>query len=298
VNLSVERRHLTIGHRTLSYLAAGPRSGTRTVVLLHAFPLNAAMWVSQLRALPDGWTGLAPDFRGFGGSTPDDEDAARADARIEDYADDVMAMLDEVGAPRAALGGCSMGGYAAFAVLRRAPGRVAGLLLADTRAAADTDAARASRAAMLDLVDRDGPAGIAAEMRPKLVGPTTREGRPDVLATVDTLMDVATARGIGFAVARMRNRPDATADLAAYLGPVSVVVGEEDTLTPHPEASAMAAAVPGAAFVRIAGAGHLPNLEAPEAFNVAMHGWLRSIDGVAVGQPNPQFPIPNPTPEC
>jgi pimeloyl-ACP methyl ester carboxylesterase len=298
VNLSVERRHLTIGHRTLSYLAAGPRSGARTVVLLHAFPLNAAMWVSQLRALPDGWTGLAPDFRGFGASAPDDEDASRDAARIEDYADDVIAMLDEIGASRAALCGCSMGGYAAFAVLRRAPARVAGLLLSDTRAAADTDAARASRAAMLDVVDRDGPVAIAAEMRPKLVGPTTRQERPDVLAAVDTLMDHATARGIGFAVARMRNRPDATADLVAYLGPVSVVVGEEDTLTPHPEAAAMAAAVPGAEFARIAGAGHLPNLEVPEAFNVAMHGWLRAVDSVEVGHPNPQSPIPNPSREC
>jgi pimeloyl-ACP methyl ester carboxylesterase len=251
------------------------------------------MWASQLRALPDGWTALAPDFRGFGASTPDDEDAARADARIEDYADDVVAMLNEVGVSSAALCGCSMGGYVAFALLRRAPARVAGLLLADTRAAADTDAASASRAAMLDTLDRDGPAAIAAEMRPKLVGPTTRSRRPDVLAAVDTLMDRATARGVGFAVARMRNRPDATADLAAYRGPVSIVVGDEDTLTPQTEAAAMAALVPAAALVAIPGAGHLSNLESPEAFNAALHDWLRAIDGVAVGQPNPQSRIPS-----
>jgi pimeloyl-ACP methyl ester carboxylesterase len=298
VTLPVERRHATIGSRTLSYLAVGPRQGKGTVIFLHAFPLDAEMWLPQLRALPEGWTGVAPDFRGFGDSAPDDGGAARADARLEDYADDVTALMAGLDVPRAALCGCSMGGYAAFAVVRRAPDRVTGLLLADTRSAADTDAGRTSRAAMLELLDRDGPAAIAAEMRPKLVGPTTRQERPDVLAAIDRLMGRATSRGVGFAIARMMNRPDATAELAAFQGPISVVVGEEDALTPPPEAAAMAAGVPGAACATIPRAGHLANLEAPEAFNLAMHGWLRAIDGVAVGQPNAQYPIPNPNPEC
>jgi pimeloyl-ACP methyl ester carboxylesterase len=281
VNLSVERRQIPIGRRTLSYLACGPFPTDTLVVFLHAFPLNAEMWMPQLRAVPEGWAAVAPDFRGFGDSTPDDAGIVRAGARLEEYADDVIALMDGLGVPRAALCGCSMGGYAAFALLRRAPGRVAGLLLADTRAAADTDAASASRAAMLDLLDRGGPAAVAAEMRPKLVGPTTRQTRPDVLAAVDSLMDSATARGIGFAVARMRNRPDATSDLAAFRGPVSVVVGEEDALTPPVEAAAMAAGVPGAAFMAIPRAGHLANLESPEAFNEAIRGWLKSAARVA-----------------
>ena len=92
-------------------------------------------------------------------------------------------------------------------------------------------------------------------------------------------MGGATARGIGFAVARMLNRPDAAADLAAFRGPVSVVVGEEDTLTPPAEAESMAAVAAGAAFVRIAGAGHLSNLEAPDAFNAAMRDWLAAVAG-------------------
>jgi pimeloyl-ACP methyl ester carboxylesterase len=284
VDLSVERRHITVGPRTLSYLACGPSSNDTLVVFLHAFPLNAEMWVPQLRALPDGWTAVAPDFRGFGASTPDDAGIARERARLEEYADDVVALLDDLGVPRVALGGCSMGGYAAFAVLRRVPDRVAGLLLSDTRAASDTHAARGARAAMLALLDRDGPAAVAADMRPKLVGPTTRRERPDVLAAIDSLMDRATARGIGFAVERMRNRPDAMADLAAFRGPVSVVVGEEDTLTPPVEAAAMAAAVPGSTCVTIPRAGHLANLESPDAFNEAVRGWLGAVARAAATQ--------------
>lgn len=277
MDLPVARSDISIGNRALSYLAVGPLPSASIIVFLHAFPLNAAMWAAQLRAVPDGWAAVAPDFRGFGGSTPDDAHIARENARLEDYAGDVAALMDAVGAARAAVCGCSMGGYAAFALLRRFPERVSGLLLAATRATADTQAARASRRTTLELLDRAGPAAVAADMRSKLVGVTTRDGRPEVLAAIDRMMAEATASGTGCAVSRILSRPDATADLAAFRGPVAVVVGEEDTLTPPSEAASMAAAVPGARLVTIPGAGHLSNLEAPEAFNAAMRDWLGSV---------------------
>ena len=140
----------------------------------------------------------------------------------------------------------------------------------------------ASRAAMLALLDREGPRSVAADMRLKLVGPTSRDTRPGVLAAIDGLMGSATATGVGFAIARMMNRPDTTADLAAFRGPAGVVVGEEDALTPPGEAASMAALVPGAPLVIIPRAGHLSNLEAPDAFNAAMREWL---DRVAVEKP-------------
>ena len=280
VDVSLDRKRIAVGRRTLGYLASGSTPTDRVVVFLHAFPLNAGMWAPQLPALPPGWAGVAPDFRGFGGSSPDDE-GTRAEARLEDYAEDVGELLDGLGATRAALCGCSMGGYAALSVLSRFPARVSGLLLADTRATADAEAARASRAAMLDLLDGKGPAAVAAEMRPKLLGPASASERPDVLAALDGMMGRATARGIGFAVARMLNRPDATAALAAFRGPVSIVVGEVDTLTPPAEAASMAAAAPGAALTKIPGAGHISNLEAPDAFNAALSAWL---DRAAAGK--------------
>ena len=239
------------------------------------------MWEPQLRALPDGWAGLAPDFRGFGASDPDDAGLLpRADAHLDDYAADVAALLDAVGASRAALCGCSMGGYAALALLRRDAERLTGLLLADTRATADSGAARLSRTAMLDLLDREGASAVAAEMRTKLVGPTSSADRPDVLATIDGLMNRATASGIGYAISRILNRPDATANLASFRRPVAVVVGEEDALTPPSEAASMAAAAQGSTLTTIPRAGHLSNLEAPDEFNAALRAWLRAVAGV------------------
>ena len=85
------------------------------MVFLHAFPLNAEMWVPQLRAMPEGWSAVAPDFRGFGGSDPDDDRALREDARLEDYAADVAALLDALGA------GARRCADARWAATRRSP---------------------------------------------------------------------------------------------------------------------------------------------------------------------------------
>jgi pimeloyl-ACP methyl ester carboxylesterase len=108
------------------------------------------------------------------------------------------------------------------------------------------------------------------------------------------MMRDATPAGVGFAVSRMMNRPDSSAALAAFSPPVSVVVGEEDALTPPAEAAAMAALVPAAALVLIPGAGHLSNLESPAAFNAAMLDWLRAVDGSAAGQTSPEPRVPSP----
>ena len=279
MSLVVERRQILAGGRLLSYLASGEPGAGQVVVFLHAFPLNAAMWHAQLAALPPGWIGLAMDFRGFGRSEADEIRSEETGAlSMDDYASDVAGVLDALGAPGAAVCGCSMGGYAALAVLRGYPQRVTGLLLADTRATADSEAARAGREAMLEALDRGGPAAVAANMRPKLAGATTHDARPGVVAAIDGMMLDATGAGIRSAVLRMMGRPDATSDLAGFPGPVAVVVGEEDVLTPLAEAESLAEVASGTAFVTIPAAGHLPNLEAPEAFNLALRDLLARVE--------------------
>ncbi|MDO8836188.1 MAG: alpha/beta fold hydrolase [Vicinamibacterales bacterium] len=245
------------------------------VVFLHAFPLTHQMWRPQVAALPPGWTALTPDFRGFGDAPPDAGGTVRdVQASLDDYAADVVNHMDAAGMDRAVFCGCSMGGYTALALLRRYPARVAGLVLADTKASADTEQARVSRRAMLELLDREGPSAVTASMLPRLIGPSTKANRPAVMPAVSALAARATQSGIGHAVVRMLNRPDASAELAVFRGPVLIVVGEEDELTPVSESEAMHALVPGSRLVVIPGAGHLSNLEAPQAFNAALAGFL------------------------
>ena len=127
-------------HRSLRYLESG--SG-RTLVLLHAFPLSADQWLPQLHRVPEGWRFVAPDLRGFRGAGAAFEDPGLHGLAIDDYAGDVLALMTHLEIERAVIGGVSMGGYVAFGVLRQAPARVSGLLLANTRSIPDSDEARA-----------------------------------------------------------------------------------------------------------------------------------------------------------
>src|SRR5690349_13974166 len=167
------RQYCHIGSRTIAYLDSAPKHNElRALVLLHAFPIGANLWEPQMRSVPKGWRLITPDLRGFGGSTELDSVNALS---MQDYADDVLDLLGELGIGRAVIGGCSMGGYATLALYATRPEIFDGMIIANSRAGADSPEARANRRNMLALVDREGPSGIVKEMLPKLLGAKTRE---------------------------------------------------------------------------------------------------------------------------
>jgi 3-oxoadipate enol-lactonase len=265
-------RHAVVAGRRMRWLEAGETSDARTLIWLHAFPLCADMWRPQLDAAPAGWRVIAPDLAGLGG-TSDREGRAV----IADYADDVFALADQLGVRRFVLGGLSMGGYAAFACLRLDASRVHGIVLADTKSGADSPQAREGRQKMLDLVAANGVAGVADEMLPKLLGATTRRDHPGLVAHVRQIIETNGAPGVARAIERLRDRPDSTPLLARVVVPALVVVGEEDGITPVSDARAMADALPDATLAILPGAGHLANLEAPDAFRAALAPWLAGL---------------------
>lgn len=269
------RQYCHVGSSTIAYLDSAPGDGSlRTYVLLHAFPLGANQWEPQMRSIPAGWRLITPDLRGFGGSTELDSLSAMA---ITDYADDVVDLLAELAVPRAVIGGLSMGGYVALALAEGAPQVIDALVLADTRATADSPEGRANRRNMLAIVEREGPSGVAREMMPKLLGKTTRESNPGVEAQVRRLIKQQSPVAVRSAIHRMMHRPDSTALLPRISVPTLVIVGEEDELTPPADARRIAEAVPGATLVTIPAAGHLANLEQPDAFNAALHEFLAKL---------------------
>jgi pimeloyl-ACP methyl ester carboxylesterase len=258
--------------RVISYLDVEGASPSRhALVLLHAFPLAAGMWRAQLAAPPAGWRLVAPDFRGFGQSSPDPPSGP---VSIDDYARDALALLDHLDLHRAVFGGNSMGGYAAFGVLRLAPERVAGLVLSDTRAEPDNEAGRADRAAMLDLLARGGVAAVWERMLPGLFGGTSRRSRPEAVERVRALAMAQHAEGVRRAIERLGSRPDSTPLLAAIACPTLVVAGEEDAIVGVDEARRMHDRIPGAEMAIIRGAGHLPAIEQPHEFNAVLGRFL------------------------
>jgi 3-oxoadipate enol-lactonase len=246
-------------------------SGT-PVLFLHAFPLNLRMWDAQAAALPAGHQAIRCDSRGFGG-TP----AGDGLLTMERIADDAVAVLDHLGTPPAVVCGLSMGGYAAFAMVRRHPERMRALVLADTRAAPDTPEGRQSRAEQREKVRREGPAAIAEAFLPKLLGETTHRERPQVVAYVRQMVLSASSQGIADALAGLAARADSTSTLREIRVPTLVLCGSEDAITPPSESERLKAGIAGSALELIPRAGHLSNLEDPAAFNAALGRFLARL---------------------
>jgi 3-oxoadipate enol-lactonase len=269
------RQYCHIGSRTIAYLDSAPgESSLRTLVLLHAFPIGANLWEPQMRNILEGWRLVTPDLRGFGGSTELDSVSALS---MADYAADVVDLLQELGVKRAVIGGCSMGGYAALALYQSTPDLFDGLVLANTRAGADSPESRANRRGMLALVDREGASGVARDMMPKLLGKTTNESNSDAESFIRRLIKQQSPVAIRSAIHRMMHRPDSTPLLAQVSVPTLVITGAEDEMIPVEESRRMASAIRGAQLVVIPGAGHLANLEQPDAFNAALNGFLTAL---------------------
>jgi pimeloyl-ACP methyl ester carboxylesterase len=239
------------------------------ILLLHAFPLGLFQWDAQVEALSSTHRVVRFDARGFGGSSAED-----GPLTMERIADDGAFLLDHLGIDRAVVGGCSMGGYAAFAFVRRHPQRLAGLVLQDTRAGADTAEAKANRAALAARVLAEGASAAAEAFLPKLVGETTHRERPDLVAGLRERILATPAQAVANALHGLAARADSRETLPTIAVPTLVLVGAEDALTPPPEAATMAAAIPRARLDVVPGAGHLANLESPVAVNAALRAFL------------------------
>jgi 3-oxoadipate enol-lactonase len=193
---------------------------------------------------------------------------------MERIADDGAFLLDQLWIDKAVVVGCSMGGYAAFSFVRRHRRCVAALVLQDTRAGADTPEARANRATLAAKVLAEGATAAVEAFLPKLVGETSHRERPALVASLRERILAASPRGIANALYGLAARADSREMLPKIAVPTLVLVGEEDVLTPPEESKAMAAAIPGARLEVIPRAGHLANLENPDAVNAALRAFL------------------------
>jgi pimeloyl-ACP methyl ester carboxylesterase len=229
------------------------------------------MWAPQLGALGAAARCIAPDLRGFG------ESDAAPPYGMDQYADDIAALMDLLALDAAVLVGLSMGGYTAFAFWRRHRPKVRALVLADTRAGADSDETRQKRRRLIEVARARGSATVAEMQIVSMVGATTRERRPAVVEAIRAMMAAAPVDGVVGALEAMLARPDSTPTLATINVPTLVVVGDEDGITPPTEAQSMCAQIRGCRLEVLPRVGHVSNLEQPSAFNHVLSEFVTAV---------------------
>lgn len=257
-------------------VAYDQRGSGPPLLLLHGYTLSRRLWQPQLELLADAAQVIAPDLRGFG-----ETDAPAGPYTIDQYADDAAGLLHSLGISQpVVVAGLSMGGYVALAFWRRHAARVAGLILAATRAGADSPAGRQARdqaAALAQDSQGGGSAAIIDGILPKMLAPRAYQGDPALVAMARGIMTGAPVTGIVAALMAMRDRPDATETLSAITRPVLVIHGLDDQLIPPAEAEAMHQRLPNARLALVPNAGHLVNLEQPLTFNAEVRNFLQAL---------------------
>lgn len=246
----------------------------RPLLFVHGFPLSHAMWQAQLDHFAGRYRVIAPDLRGFGGST-----VTPGTVTMQQMADDCAALLDALAVQQPVVFcGLSMGGYVGWQFVQRHAHRLSALVACDTRAAADTPQAAEARRAMAQQVLLRGNEVVVEAMLGKLTAPQPPHGNPPVLAALRRMILAAPPEGVAAAQRGMAQRPDVGPLLSSIQVPALVIVGACDAISPPEEMRSIAAGIAGARYVAIPGAGHMSPMEAPEAFNRALEQFLAQLD--------------------
>lgn len=248
--------------------------GTGPVILfVHGFPLDHSMWAGQIERLSGSHRVVAPDLRGFGKST-----VTGGTSTMSQYADELAKLLDMLNLREPiVLCGLSMGGYVALQFWKRHATRLRGLVLCDTRAAADAPEAAANRLIMAEKVLQEGSQVAAEAMLPRIFPPEVWQSKPPSFEATRQVILSTAPETIAAAQRGMAERSDMRAELPNIQTPTLVLCGELDAISPVEEMRGIAQAIPGSRFEVILGAGHMAPLEAPDAFNSVLEDWLENL---------------------
>ncbi|WP_321494678.1 alpha/beta fold hydrolase [uncultured Desulfobacter sp.] len=240
------------------------------VLLIHGFPLCRHMWGPQMQALAAaGFRAVVPDLRGFGES-----ESGTKVGSTDLLADDVIALMDSLGIEKAVVGGMSMGGYVLLNLLARYPQRICAACFIVTRADADDETARGKRNHLIAEVKAGRPEVVPNVFTPLLFADGTVAARPDVVKQVRGWMEATPASGLVLGLEAIRDRLDSSALLPQLKIPALIIGAREDKAIPPEKSTDLSEQIPGAQLCMLPAAGHMVNLEQPEAFNSALLDFL------------------------
>lgn len=262
---------IQLGSIRLNYVERGLPQGI-PVIFLHGFPFNHTMWDPQMMAIPQEIRAIAYDLRAHGSSEVGD-----GQFFLEDFVDDLFALMDHLGIESAALCGLSMGGYIALRATVREAGRIRGLILADTRSESDSNEGKIKRASQAKMVKSKGVEAFAEEFLKAVLSPETMSSNRAVVEKVRSMITGNTPAGIAGTLLALATRTDTTESLASIHVPTLILVGQHDVITPPDAARGLHSRIGGSDLEIIGGAAHMSNLENAGAFNAALLKFLKRL---------------------
>ncbi|MFA7061050.1 MAG: alpha/beta hydrolase [Pedobacter sp.] len=254
-------------------IAYSDRGNGLPLVLIHGFPLCRKMWRPQAEALAKaGCRVITPDLRGFGesGLTP-------GPANMDNYSDDIVALMDHLEIDKAVVGGMSMGGYVLLNILERYPGRVAAPIFIVTKAGGDDEAGKARRTALAEACHAQGSMPVAEAFRKILFAPETLTDNPELVEEALGWMNATNPQGAVDGLFAMRDRKDFVALLGGISQPALVIGADQDQAIPLENSRIIAEGLPDAELCILHGGGHMVNMEQPVAFNDAIMEFLAEL---------------------
>ena len=244
------------------------------LVLVHGHPFDHTMWYSQVVDFSDNFQVITPDLRGFGNSSLPDPAATK----FEDYATDVLCLMDSLGIENFHLCGLSMGGQIVMEMFRQAPSRIKTLIFADTFAGLDSPEGKQTRYNTANRLEKEGMGPYAREVIYKMIMPGHVESMPEMSAGLLKMMENAPAAGAAVALRARAERINYLAEVLPKIDiPVLVIVGRKDEFTPVAKAEELRDNLKNCRLVIIENAGHLPGMEQPEEFNKAVLDFLATV---------------------
>src|SRR5438067_879221 len=241
------------------------------VVLLHPFPATREFWLPLVPILSSRYRLVLPDLRAHGRSG-----IGEGSATMAKHAEDLAELLKAESIGLAAFVGVSIAGYILFEFWRRHRDQVAALVLANTRATADTHEARTRRLKSIEEVRQHGPASFLDAQVQNLLGETTRRNRPDIVSRARALMNSMRLENIAAVQRGMAERPDSVPTLQTITVPTLIIGGSQDTVTPLSDAELMHSHIRDSQMEIIDRAGHYSVLEYPEIAGRIIRRFLES----------------------
>jgi 3-oxoadipate enol-lactonase len=245
----------------INYTEHGSPNGV-PIVFLHGFPFSHEMWNPQVNALPEQYRTIAYDIRGHGAS-----DAGDGQYSIEFFVDDLVALLDHLHIQQTILCGLSMGGYIALRMYERFPARIIGLILSNTKSAADSDETKIKRSATIRAIKQTGLHTFAENFLKSVFWNETFRSNPSAVNSIRELIVTNSSLGICGTQLALAARTDTTHVLSTINVPTLVMTGEHDVLAPPSEAREMNAMITESELHIIPNAAHMSNMENSEEFN-------------------------------